>query len=212
MILEKLYKKKRSLKKERREKQNDLELEKFYTTQIKLLKEYIEEEESRTRRNIIYNNIRRIEENGGINSNAFWEFKRRMDKKNDKKETLTAMKNKEGNLETDIEKIKDIFKEFYVELFEPNSKNNTKEEKMSDEVQNILFKSMMVLEENVDESEVVKISREEVENAVMVLKRKQTKDSQGWSNSLLLNAGDDLIDSLSNMYYELYRLRENNTR
>ena len=197
MILEKLYKQKRRLKKERREKQNDLELEIFYTTQIKLLKEYIEEEESRIRRNLIYNNIRRIEENGGINSNAFWEFKRRMDKKNDKKETLTAMKNKEGNLETDIEKIKDIFKEFYVELFEPNSKNNTKEEKMSDEVQNILFKSMMVLEENVDESDVVKISREEVENAVMVLKRKQTKDSQGWSNSLLLNAGDDLIDSLT---------------
>ena len=114
MTLEKLYKKKRSLKKERREKQNDLELEKLYTIQIKLLKEYIEEEESRIRRNLIYNNIRRIEENGGINSNAFGEFKRRMDKKSDKKETLTAMKKKEGNLETDIEKIKDIFKEFFM--------------------------------------------------------------------------------------------------
>ena len=197
MILEKLYKQKRRLKKERREKQHNMESSKFKTTQIILLNEYIEEEEGRIRRNLIYNNIRSIEENGGINSNAFWDFKRRMDKKNNKKETLTAMKNKEGNLETDIEKIKDIFKDFYVELFEPNNKSNTNEEKMSEEVQEILFKSLMVLEENEDGSEVVKISREEVENAVMVLKRKQTKDSQGWSNSLLLNAGDDFIDSLT---------------
>ena len=67
-----------------------------------------------------------------------------MEKKNDKKETMTAMKDKDGNLETDIEKIKDIFKEFYMELFEPNSKNNTEEEKRSDEVKDIIFKSVMV--------------------------------------------------------------------
>ena len=41
MILERLYKQKRRIKKERKEKQNGLESENFYTTQIKLLKEYI---------------------------------------------------------------------------------------------------------------------------------------------------------------------------
>ena len=51
-----------------------------------------------------------------MKANIFWEFKKRMDRDNKRKENITAIKNENGEIETDTEKIKEIFKNFYTEL------------------------------------------------------------------------------------------------
>ena len=117
-----------------------------------------------------------------------------MDNKNKKKEEITAIKNEKGELETDITKIKEIFKKFYIQLFKPNEVGNTEEEEKAREIQDILFESIKRIAENDDEGEI--ISTQDVEMSIKTLKKKNTIDSQGWSNKIVLNGGDDIIKSL----------------
>ena len=78
-----------------------------------------------------------------------------MDKENKREENITAMKNKKGELETNIEEIKEIFKNFHTDLFKPNKKENTQEEKEAEEIQNIMFEGIRHLAKlEADQSEI----------------------------------------------------------
>ena len=83
--IEKLYRKKRKLKMEYREKEKTQEVVRLYKIQRQLINEYIEEEEKKTVRDRITKNVNETRENGGINASTFWEFKKRMDWKTKKK-------------------------------------------------------------------------------------------------------------------------------
>ena len=59
--------------------------------------------------------IRSIEEGGGIESDAFWEFLKRVEGK--KEDKATAIIGKDKKVKTTKEEIKEEFKTFYNELF-----------------------------------------------------------------------------------------------
>ena len=147
--VEMLYRKKRENKKEFRliKEKNETTIRR-YRIQKEIINEFIEEEEKKRKKDTINRNIKEIKENGGVNANIFWEFKKRMDNKTKKDEEITAIKNEKGELETDIEKIKEIFKNFYIQLFKPNDAGNTEEEEKAREIQDILFESIIRIAEN----------------------------------------------------------------
>ena len=70
-----------------------------------------------------------------------------MDVKKKKEETVITMMNAEGKKETDSKKIENIFIMFYNNLFKPNHKGNTIEEKEAKEIQDIIFESIREIAE-----------------------------------------------------------------
>ena len=201
--IEKLYRKKRKMKREYRiTKERNVIVARRYKIQNRLINQYIEEEEKNIKRQTINRNIKEIQENGGLNANIFWEFKKRMDRDKKREENITAIKNNEGELETDIEKIKNIFKIFYTELFKPNKNENTQEEKMAQKTQDIVFESIKNIARNEVETNG-KINIQEIENNIKELKKKNTCDSQGLSNKILLNSGKDVENSLKIIFNEI---------
>ena len=201
--IERLYGEKRKLKKDFTESRNkDITFTRTYRAQKKIINRRIEEEEKKIIKENINRNIREIEENGGLNSNAFWDFKKKMDSEKKKIEPITAMINEKGENETDIDKIKEIFKKFYTELFKPNIKENSSEETEAEQMQEIIFDSIVTIAKNEDKIKN-KIKKKDIRSNINKLKNKNTCDTQGWSNKILLNSGIDIEDSLELLLNEI---------
>ena len=124
-----------------------------------------------------------------------------MDYGKKREETITAMINENGEVETEVEKIKEIFKKFYTKLFTANEKGNTQEEKDAQQMQDILFESIKNIANNEEGSS--KINKNEIEKSIRELKKKNTCDSQGWNNKMLLNSGKDVENSLQIILNEI---------
>ena len=69
----------------------------------------------------------RIGKEGKLQTGAFWEFKKKMDKSSSQ-EMPSAMLNKKKEEKTTKQEIKSIFEEFYTELFEPTQPTTVMEE------------------------------------------------------------------------------------
>ena len=164
-----------------------------YKIQNQLIKEYISKESNRLRAHKVNNQIRKLEKDKVIGSSAFWEFKKRMDGKR-KTENITAMIDKEGNLKTSEEDIKEIFTDFYTSLFETNEIEKAKE--MDDNI----FKLIQNIK-SPKNSEA--ITTKEIKDCLTKIKKKKTKDIQGWSNEILISGGKDITKSLSILFNEV---------
>ena len=126
--------------------------------------------------------------NGGLNSNAFWEFKKQMDNSIKKEETISTMINEEGKIETEVKEIKIIFEKFYTNLFKPNKTESSEEYEESQIMQHIIFESIETIAKH-EKNKIQKIQRNEIIKNIKKLKKKNTCDSQGWNNKMLLNSG-----------------------
>ena len=124
-----------------------------------------------------------------------------MDNKNKKKKPVIAMMNEKGEKETEIEKVQEIFKNFYTKLFKPNEKINAEEEKEAEIIQDMIFKSIKQIAENSEKSK--KLKKEDIKKNIKKLKNKNTCDAQGWCNKMLKNGGSDIEDSLEIILNEI---------
>ena len=79
----------------------------------------------------IIEEINKIDEGGGIESGAFWEFKKRMEGKKNK-EQASAVIGKDKTLKTTTEEIREEFRQFYSELFKQESITNKISERLVD--------------------------------------------------------------------------------
>ena len=121
---------------------------------------------------------------------------------NKKEEEVTAIKNKDGKLETDPEKIKEIFEDFYVNLFKPNKRGNSKEELIAKEREEIMFRSICEIAKNEQHSRKV-IDKIDIDRNIKKIKRKNTYDLQGWNTKILHNCGEDAIQSIQIILNEI---------
>ena len=196
-----LYRLKRKIKKGYLTEPTTLTNIKKYRVQNNLIKEYIQKEEAKIRANNIDNEIAKIENDGGLNSTAFWEFKKRMDKKGKQKEMVCGMMNKEGKIVNSKEDIKTIYKDFYTELFSVNEGNSdaTKNDEIIFNTINIIAKTSNAI----NGGENNEITEREIVNNIKKLKNKPTTDIQGWSNELLKNSGTDISKSINIILNEI---------
>ena len=176
---------------------------KKYTVRNKLINKYIKEEQSKMKLKRINEEIKKLEVNGGLNSMAFWEFKKQMDN-GKQKEIMNAVMDEQGELQTNKEGIENTFKEFYTKLFSTdNDKTST-----TYRIEETIFKSIELMAENIVKYQSKyknknTIEIQEVENNINILKNKHTSDSQGWSNNMLKNSGSDVVQSLNIMLNEI---------
>ena len=130
-----------------------------------------------------------------MNSVCFWDFKKKIDRESKVNEEITAMKDEEGKIQTDIDKIKEVFEAFYIKLFKPNKKGESEEEKEAERMQEIMFNSICKVGK-FNSAGRITIGEEEVERNIKKLKSKSSYDQQGLSTKILHNSGQDAIKSL----------------
>ena len=106
---------------------------KKFEVQNKLINEYIEHEQSKMKFKKINEEIRKIESTGGLNSTAFWEFKKQMDS-GKQKEVMNAIRNEDGELQTNKEEIEKVFKQFYTNLFTANNNQKSATDKIEETI------------------------------------------------------------------------------
>ena len=183
--IEILLKKKRKMKKEMKKEVNDKKRKQLLKVQLTLMEEYIWKEEAKNNVKNIEKELEKLKKAGGTNSNAFWEFKKQIEKKNKKEELPKSMKNKEGKVKTEKNEIIKIFEEFYEELFiniDEESVNSVR----AKEIREIIFNSIKSLAKM--EKTETPITKKEIIETINELKNKNTRDSQVWSNVILKNA------------------------
>ena len=113
---------------------------------------------------------RNISKDGKLSNGAFWDFKKQMDN-NNKKETPSAMLDKENAEKSNKGEIKKIFEEFYKDLFTPSLPDNEME-KMADEVTQYTFNEIMEQAKTQRVSRNTTITRENVSKGIKHLKTK----------------------------------------
>ena len=191
------------LKRNVRKKQDiNLNTKKRY---IKKLNELIEKEIKRNNATITMKTAERIGKEGKLQTGAFWEFKKKMDKSSSQ-EMPSAMLNKKKEEKTTKQEIKSIFEEFYTELFEPTQPTTVMEELCQNITQQV-FDHIMEKANN-DKTPKMEIKEEEIGKAIKGIKNKTSLDCEGMSNKMIKNGGNDFTKSITILFEEINQQNE----
>ena len=168
------------------------------------LEEKIRTEKWKSVNHGIMEEIRKINEGGGIESGAFWEFKKRMEGKRNE-EPPTAIMGKDKTIKTTREEIRDEFRAFYSNLFTQDPITDPISRKLVD-------KRMIKIEKLARNSRqqgcIGKITSKEVGEHVNKLKNKTTLDQQGTNNIMIKSGGKDLYESVTELFSEINQKQE----
>ena len=115
--IRRLRRKKRLLKMD-----SGLEGNKINIARRKLIQQLIEEEQIKQEKDRLINIAKNIKKEKGFDANAFWELNKRVSGR--KTITATAMKDEDGNIEEDPEKIKEIYRKYYQTLLKDREPDN----------------------------------------------------------------------------------------
>ena len=149
--------------------------------------------------------IRKINEGGGIESGAFWEFKKRMEGQKNV-EQPSAVIGRDKTIKTSREEIREEFQHFYSNLFTQESISDPTSRKLID-------KRIQKIERIAEMSRTRQggrkgISRQEIEEHIGKVKNKTTVDSQGTSNKMLKKGGKDLQESIKVLFNDIHQKQQ----
>ena len=144
----------------------------------------------------------KIRKDGGFDSNAYWKYEEKM--KGKKKETATAMKDENGKIEEDPEKIKEIHRKYFEKLLKDREPEGLEEK----ELEELKEKCINIMKKAANRIEIKSVSDEEYEAMKKKLKKKKAPDLEGWRYEWVENAGKDLEESIKIMMNETLRSKE----
>ena len=169
--------------------------------QLMIINDMIEQEIKKDNANKTIKTAKNMSKAGKLNLGAFWDFKKRMDN-NNKKETPSSMINKENIEKSNKLEIKKIFEEFYEDLFTPNTPDNEME-RMAERITQYTLNEIMEQSKKQRKYANTTITKEKVNNGIDALKNKSSIDSQGLSNKILKNAGNDMTNSIAILFNQI---------
>ena len=132
-----------------------------------------------------------------INGGAFWEVKKRIERKKEVKSV--AIENKEGKRECNTEKIKGVYKEFYETLLKSKEAENEEER----EQERIINERYRKIEEKSRHQEPIRITMTDVKNTIKSLKKGKAGDEFGWKNEILIHGGEMIQEGIMMMFNEV---------
>ena len=162
---------------------------------LQMLTRHIEEEKLEQNTRKLVKTVESLQKAPGIISeNTFWKFQQKQ--KNKLEEQKTAMKNKDGELVETEKEVKEVYTEFYKDLLSTSVASTQKEKLVEDNV-NKLFR---LIAEN---QEPLEITKDLVEIAIKKLKRKKAADEEKWTNEMIVEGGDEMVNSITYMFREI---------
>ena len=166
-----------------------------------IIKQQIEQEEHKKENTRINKIVADVKRAGGVNSNTFWNVRRRLNPKGN--DQAHAMMNKEGVLCEKVEDIKQIHTEWFKELLQTKA-GQSKVERQAEEIVKMVWDSM----EMIAKHQPPRITtNEEVEKIVRNLDPKKAKDSETWKNNIIKEGGTEMIKSLTKITNQVDRQR-----
>ena len=157
----------------------------------KIIKQQIEEEEQKKEKTRINKIVEEVKKGGGVNSNTFWEVRRKLGGRPDEK--AHAMMNKEGVMCEEADEIKKIHADWFQELLTTRD-GETKIEKEAEEIVEMVWKSM----EAIAKRQPPRVTTgEEVQEIVKKLDPKKAKDADLWKNDIIKEGGEEMITSIT---------------
>ena len=166
-------------------------------TRKRLINVHIENHRKEENKRRTYSIANKIKSEKGFDGSAFWEFKRRTSGK--KSEEMTVIKNEEGEIEEEPDKILEVYQKFYQNLL-TGKEMTTDAGKQMEEVVNKYIEQLVKM---ADTNRMKPFSEEEYEVMRKDLKARKAPDTQGWRYELIKHAGKDLEESILTMVNEL---------
>ena len=159
------------------------------------LKEQIMNEEKDTYYRRLKKNCEEIKINGKFNSAGFWKVRKRMERK--KEEESYAVRNMKGELVTTNDGILQAYGEYYKDLLTTTNKRTTLPGNRAI-VEKVEEKFNKIMEE-AEKQAPSKTNRETVAEVIKSLKKNKAPDKEGWKNEMLIDGGEEIIDSIVKM-------------
>mgnify|MGYP001800575693 CR=1 FL=1 len=163
-----------------------------------MLNRHIVRERQNKNANRIRQNIESLRRNGGgVKEESFWEFKKKMSKR--KLEKQVAMKDENGDIQTEPKKIKEIYTKFYNELFKVEVEDQLKEKGKTVKER---------IEKKGKQQQPINIEEEDIEKVIKTLKRRKAGDQEGWRNEMLICGGKEMVRSLAILFNRISKEME----
>ena len=109
------------------------------------------------------------------------------------------MKNKDGGLVETEKGVKKVYTTFYRDLLSTSVASTQKDQLAEDNI-NKLFRLIEIMAEK---QETLAITKDLVEIAIKKLKRKKAADEEKWTNEMILEGGDEMVNSMTYMFREI---------
>ena len=167
-----------------------------------MITEFINDIKEKQEKSKVIEIAEKIRKNGGFDANAFWKYAEEI--RGRKKETATAMKDEDGNIEEDPEKIKEIHKRYFEKLLKDWEPEGEEEQ----ELEELKEKCIKVMEKAASKIEIQRVSNEEYATMKKQLKKKKAPDQEGWRYEWVENAGEDLEESIKRMINAMLESRK----
>ena len=135
-----------------------------------LINEYMEEEQRKKQYLTVSKEINRIKEEGGVDSTAFWNLKKRLEGR--AQETAHSMENEKGEVVEEVEEILEVHSCYFEKLLETRP-GETEIEKESEKIVEITMNAIELLAQTEEAEEP---SEEEIRKIIKKLKKKKAKD------------------------------------
>ncbi len=161
-----------------------------FIQRLKILNERIITERRMQFNNKINKVVHKLKCKKGINGPNMWEVIKHIRGRRD--QVATAILSKDGEVLEEAEKIRSRYLEHFKEILAPTVAV-TDQEKNQEEFINLIFSNIMKLA-NTMEPQLTK--KEEIVEAIKELKRKKCKDAYGWNNEIVLEGGNEMVESL----------------
>ena len=155
-----------------------------------LIAEHIEREKQKKHHLNVTKQIEQIKTEGGVDSTAFWELKRRIEGRTS--ETAHSIENEEGQLVEEKEEILEVYEKYYQNLLETKA-GKTEVEKETEKIVDITMKAIEII---ALQEEPERIEEETVEKIVNGLKNKKSRDLSSWKNEYIKTGGDQMLKSI----------------
>ena len=169
--------------------------------QIRKMNELIEKEIKQHKAKITMKMAQTLQSENKMHAGTFYEFKRQMDRQ-EKGEAPSVMINKEGKEVTNRNEIREVYADFYQNLFEQDKPTDDIEEK-ADKVRQIVFDNIMKEAERPVEKE--KITKHNIQKSIKKTKNKTSLDYDKISNKIIKCAGKDFQESIEILFNEINR-------
>ena len=186
----KLVKMKRRIVKQLRDQRLSKEDVRLLKVEKNLIEEFMGEEKEKKNHEDVDKVIDRIKSEGGVNSTAFWELKRRIEGRTTDEAHVIESEN--GEIIEDKEKIMERYKEYFQDLLE----TKVGETEVEKETEEIIELTMAALELIDRAEEVEKIPRESLDQITRSLKKRKAKDMSEWKNEYITAGGKEMMKSL----------------
>ena len=155
-----------------------------------LIDEYIEEEDRKKKYQTVTKEIDRIKKEGGVDSTAFWELKKRLE--GQAQETAHTMENENGEIVEEIEEILDVHSSYFEKLLETRP-GETEIEKEAEKIVEITMRAIELLSQTEEAEEP---TRDDIKKIIGKLKNKKARDMSLWKNEWIKEGGDEMVESI----------------